>query len=267
MVSQRKWTDQSYKTYGYSSDKDIDQKKPVITPIHRLQIKEETCLQRIQKFWELSSQRGESDYLKRKGVGAYRIRFRENHYGKVAVIPIRNVQNRLFGYQLLNPDGSKIFAKGIKLSGMFHQLNELCNGMPIGITESYVTAATCIELIGMSMVTAFTGNNLEQVAIALRRDYPNSPLVMFADNDRHFKENKGIINAFKALKLSGDNGIVIAPYFNDHPKTRNYSDWNDLVREIGERGAFEQMQYGLSGAENEVLRQWSEIRSSKKLAN
>jgi phage/plasmid primase-like uncharacterized protein len=258
----------TYKTYGHSPDKD-DYHKALASPTYQTMTKEEICLdiEKIQKFWELSSQQGESDYLKRKGVGAYRIRFRENQYGKVAVIPMRDMRNRLLGYQLLNPNGTKIFAKGIRISGLFHQLNELINGMPIGIAESYVTAATCIEIIGISMVTAFTSDNLEQIAIALRQGYSRSPLVMFADNDRHLHENKGIISAFKALKQAGSKGIVIAPYFNDYPRTRNYSDWNDLVREIGKRRAFEQIQYGLNNAEDEGLRQWWEARHSKNLAN
>src|SRR5262249_2323256 len=84
-------------------------------------------------------------------------------------------------------------------------------------------------------------DNLEHVAKVLRERYPNSPLVIFADNDRHLAENKGMIGAKKALKRANDNGIILAPIFHDSPKRRDYSDWNDLVREIGPVKGSEQL--------------------------
>ncbi len=105
--------------------------------------------------------------------------------------------------------------------------------IPIGIAEGYVTAATCFELLPMPMVTAFTSENLEHVAAALRERYPNSPLVIFADNDRHLSKNKGMISAVKALEKAKGNGIILAPRFRNCLKVRDYSDWNDLVREVG----------------------------------
>ena len=196
---------------------------------------------KIQRFWDLSSPEGVSDYLIRKRVGSHRIRFRENHYGKVAVIPMTDIHGCLQGYQILNADGSKVFAKGIHLTGLFHRLTDLIDNVAIGIAESYVTAATCHALLPMPMVTAFTGDNMQHVAAALRGHYPNSPLVIFADNDSHLAENKGMLNAAKALEKAKGNGISLAPSFNRSPKVRNCSDWNDLVREIGFTNASEQM--------------------------
>jgi phage/plasmid primase-like uncharacterized protein len=198
-------------------------------------------IKKIQKFWELSSTCGESDYLTRKGVKAHHIRFRENCYGRVAVIPMRNIQGQLRGYQILNADGSKAFAKGIRLNGLFHNLTDLSDNVPIGIAESYVTAATCHDLLPMPTVTAFTGDNLEHVAAALRERYPNSPLVIFADNDRHLRENKGMVCAKKAIEKAKGNGIILKPRFRNSLKVRDYSDWNDLVREIGSWATYKQI--------------------------
>ena len=156
----------------------------------------------------------------RARVGAYRIRFRDNQYGKVAVIPMKDIQGNLKGYQILNADGSKVFAKDIRITGLFHQLTDLVDNMAIGITESYVTAATCYELLPMPMVTVFCSDNMQHVASVLRNRYPKSPLVIFADNDSHLSENRGIINAAKALKKAMGNGIVMAPRFNNCPKER-----------------------------------------------
>lgn len=227
----------TYKTYGYPTTREI-------TSINLSAEKKNYCEyneRKIRRFFEYSSCMGESDYLQRKGVKSYRIRFRENQYGRIAVIPMTNIDGELKSYQILNADGSKVFAKGTKLNGLFHQLTDLEDNVPIGMAEGYVTAATCYERLPMPMVTAFTSDNLEHVAEVLKKRYPNSPLVIFADNDRHLAENKGMIGAEKALKKVNGNGIILAPVFRDNPKQRDYSDWNDLVREIGPVKASEQL--------------------------
>ncbi len=112
----------TYKTYGHAFQEEDKEEK-----IFREIQSKTTCglltedknrsdadKKRIQRFWELSSIHGESDYLRRKGVKSYRIRFRENRYGKVAVIPMRDIRGQLQGYQILNADGSKVLPKGFK---------------------------------------------------------------------------------------------------------------------------------------------------------
>lgn len=213
--------------------------------------------EKINKFWELSSRHGISDYLQRKGVGAYRIRFRENQYGRVAVVPVVDVQDNLCGYQILNASGSKAFAKGMQLKGAFHRLTKLVDSTAIGIAESYITAATCLELVQMPMVTAFTSNNLENVAGALQKCYPKSPLIIFADNDAHLGENKGVINAVNALKRVNCGGLVLIPQFKNCPQGQEYSDWNDLVRESGRLEALVQMAEGLSQTKDDRIERFS----------
>lgn len=239
---------QTYKTYGYPPREDNQKTKSfgtspsmTCTALTEGEKYMEINMTKIQRFWDLSSPVGESDYLIRKGVKPHRIRFRENHFGKVAVIPMTDIHGCLKGYQILNADGSKVFAKGIHLTGLFHRFTDLVDNVAIGMAESYVTAATCHTLLPMPMVTAFTGDNMQHVAAALRGRYPNSPLVIFADNDSHLAENKGMLNAAKALEKAQGNGIILAPCFNGCPKARNYSDWNDLVREIGIVSSSEQI--------------------------
>jgi len=211
-------------------------------------------LKRIKKFWNLSSRDGRSDYLERKGVGSYRIRFRDNRYGRVAVVPIANVRDKLCGYQILNSNGSKVFAKGMQLKGAFHRLTKLTDDSTIGIAESYATAATCLELVNMPMVTAFTSSNIEHVVIALQKRYPKSSVVIFADNDVHLTENRGMINALKALEYSKCGGLILTPQFQSYSRSREHSDWNDLVRERGRIGALEQIVTGLKGAQDDKIK-------------
>lgn len=255
-----KGTITTYKTYGYPSEATTAAQttcqNAVLAAGKTVQSTPSMDLDKIHKFWQLSSPTGRSDYLERKRVGAYRIRFRDNQYGRVAIIPVVDLHDRLCGYQILNADGSKVFAKGIRLQGAFHRLSELMDGVAIGIAESYVTAATCLELIGMPMVTAFTSHNLELLVKLLHDHYPRSLLLLFADNDTHLRENKGVNSALKAVAYLGGSGIVVSPSFPEGQSGREYSDWNDLVRIMGRDKAREQMMAKLRAGDDPRLLQY-----------
>jgi len=188
---------------------------------------------KAELFWEYSDTIGEAEYLRRKGVGYYGIRFRNNVYGRVGVVPLRDAEGKLWSYQLLNADGTKRVPKNIRVSGLFHILQSFVNGQPIALAESYVVAATCYETIGMPAVTAINSSNLEHVAIILRNKYPNSRIILLADNDRHLEQNKGVEAARTTQEKLGANCTVAIPDFGEFPATGDYSDWNDLVREKG----------------------------------
>jgi len=220
----------THKTYGPPENASIS------GMLQSGQIEEQGDLESVRKaelFWEYSDQVGESDYLRRKGVGYYGIRFRNNDYGRVAVIPLRDANGKLWSYQLLNADGTKRVPKNIKVRGLFHILHSFVNGQPIGLAESYVVAATFYETMGLSSVTAISSSNLEQVSMILRDKYPNSRIVILADNDRHLEQNKGVQVACAARDRLGINCTVAIPDFEGFPTTSDYSDWNDLVREKG----------------------------------
>jgi hypothetical protein len=197
-------------------------------------------------FWQNSSLLGTSDYLDRKRVGSYGIRFRSSdQYGNAAVVPMYDESGRLWNRQILNHNGSKLMVTDGRTEGLFHKLQEPINGKPIGISESYVTAATCFELTGILTVCAFSSINLKSTAKSLRKLYPGSPLIFFADNDRHLEirgiENKGICRAKDALVACEGYGYVAQPEFGDLKPSKDVSDWNDLVRERGIEVAKEQL--------------------------
>ena len=180
-------------------------------------------------LWDQAKESGRSDYLNRKGVGAYGIRFLENDYGRVAAIPARDGAGILRALQFLNPSGEKRFLKGSGWVGLFHKLGEPKNGLDIGIAESYVTAASCFELTGIPIMCAFSSGNLPAVTVVIRNLYPASRIIIFADNDRHLEKNVGILAAEKALMLAGSNSLMAFPNFGEIPASQKASDWNDLI--------------------------------------
>lgn len=210
----------------------------------------EEAARRAYGFWQRSSTTGSSDYLIRKKVGSYGIHFRNEKYGAVAVVPMKDENGWLWSYQLLNPDGTKRLPKGARTKGLFHILKQPIDGKPIGIAEGYVTAATCLELSGVSTVCCFSADNLPEVAILIRKMYPKSLIILFADNDRHLEEkglsNQGLLMAQEAVDLLMTSIFVTAPEFGLAEPKKEASDWNDLVRLKGQDFAKNQMLISLS---------------------
>lgn len=202
--------------------------------------------EKAKLFWSMSDQIGEAEYLLIKGVGYYGIRFRQTEYGKVAVIPIGDVNGKFYSYQLINADGSKRFAQDVEISRLMHLLQRPINGFPIGLAESYVTAASCFEITGMAMVTSFSSENLKAVGMELRKKFPKSPLIIFGDNDRHLKENKGKQIAYATQNELGNCCQIAIPDFEGYHVSRELSDWNDYVRENGVKTAREAIQKALN---------------------
>lgn len=228
----------SYKTYGLGPE---GNESSISLPHSRQEILQsdsksihEQAARKAYGFWKYSNVQGRSDYLERKGVSYYGIRFRSSEeYGNVAIVPMFDENGKLWSYQLLNPDGTKRHPKDACTKGLFHKLKELTNGKPIGIAESYVTAATCFELSGIPTVCAFSSENLVSVTKVLLSLYSASPIIIFADNDGHLIEkglpNKGVLKAQEAKNV--DQGIVslVIPDFGDFKPSKEASDWNDLV--------------------------------------
>lgn len=226
-------------TYGVAAE--VNEHAPIIlNPPISDQIKgelqkHEMAAKKAYGFWMHSNSTGTSDYLDSKKVGYYGIRFRNNKYGKIAVVPMRDIDGRLWSYQLLNPKTdptvkNKIFATDSRTKDLFHFLKPIVDGQPFGIAESYVTAATCLELTGLSMVCVFSSNNLKACSLILRKRYPNSKIILFADNDRHLAENKGVLKAQAAQAALKENVEIAIPDFVNIASSKDASDWNDLVR-------------------------------------
>lgn len=224
----------SFQTYGQSPTGGEFVAPNSTKPIGGDVVAHEEAARRAYGFWMHSDSQGESDYLKRKGVGSYGIRFRSTEkYGKVAVVPMYDIEGRLWNYQLLNPDGTKRDLKNARTSGLFLSLRPVISGDPFGIAESYVTAATCMELTSIPCVCCFGCDNLEEVATSLSEKYKASQIILFADNDRHLSQNKGLVKAQGVQNKIPDRVVVVEPNFDALPVLKEVSDWNDLVRVFG----------------------------------
>ncbi|MBI9112365.1 zincin-like metallopeptidase domain-containing protein [Maridesulfovibrio ferrireducens] len=172
----------------------------------------------------------EHPYLSKKGVPRYGLK--EDKFGNL-VIPGKDVDGNIRTLQTISPNG-KFFEKNAQKAGTFHIIdpeNKLKNGNPILIAEGYATAASVHMATGNPVASAFDASNLEPVAKALHEKYPQSKIMLMADNDYHLIENVGVKKAEAAAKAV--NGIVLIPKFSEQERTQKLTDFNDLHKSSG----------------------------------
>lgn len=134
-------------------------------------------------------------------------------------------------------DGTKRFAKNSRKEGSFHVLGglEKLSGTPvIVIAEGYATAATIKDATGLPVVvSAFDFGNLKPVVKAPHDKYPNTPIIVAADDDKHLELTKGINpGKEKAIEAANAvNGVILLPIFAPQEQSLNpkkFNDFNDL---------------------------------------
>jgi len=170
-------------------------------------------------------------YLAHKGVAAHGLR--QDRSGNL-LVPMRDVEGRLWSVQTISQKGGKLYMKGGKKQGTHALLGTLQAGQPLVIAEGFATAATMREITGLPVAVAFDSGNLADVARAYRAQDAARPLVIAADNDHHLPRkpvplpNVGAVKAAEAAQEVG--GTVLQPAF---AATDTGTDWNDYAAQHG----------------------------------
>lgn len=148
--------------------------------------------------------------------------------GKETVIPAIDTNGKQWTAQYIQKDGTKRFAKAGRKDGCFHPLGGLdavAAAPVIVIAEGYATASTLATSLGHATVSAFDSGNLPAVAKALREKFPDKPIVIAGDDDRHqvmtHGTNPGRTKALEAAKAVGGKAIfpTFAPGEVIYPET------------------------------------------------
>ncbi len=182
--------------------------------------------ERAVGIWDGLPIEGKSDYLSRKKVAAFGLRFAR---GRV-VVPMRNSKGDLRNLQWINTDGSKRFLSGGEITGNFHALGDLAGDEPVFIVEGYATGASVRMATDSKypVVVAFNAGNVIPVIGALRKLYPSREIIFAADDDHETRvknepHNTGRIKGDEVKRKR--NTQVVYPAFAD---PAGKSDWNDL---------------------------------------
>lgn len=146
-------------------------------------------------------------YLSTKGIKPHGVRASAGNL----LIPLRDTQGTVHSLQTITPDGGKRFLTGGRVTGCYFAI-----GKPDGVLvvcEGLATGASIHECTGHAVAVAFSANNLEPVAVALREKYPSTVIIIAADNDHATPGNPGLTMAHAAARAAG--GYVAVPNFEE----------------------------------------------------
>ncbi len=162
-------------------------------------------------------------YIRRKGIEPFGVKV--SRTGSL-VIPVYNAETHcLQSLQFVGGDGRKTFLTGGRMKAgcvpLQHSPESFKAALQarIAIAEGFATAATIAQALGPStaVFAAFSADNLEAVAVALRARYPNAAITICGDNDLSGVGQRAAQRA--ALAVDGALAIPEMPGL----------DWNDVA--------------------------------------
>ena len=166
--------------------------------------------------------------------------------GQKTYIPATDENGKQWTMQYIQEDGTKRFAKDSRKEGCFHVvggLETLAKAPVLVIGEGYATAGSLSQSLGFATVAAFDSGNLVHVVKALHAKFPDKPIVIAGDDDKHLEATQGVnpgrSKAEEAAKAIG--GKVLLPIFAPGEQAANpkgFTDFNDLANKsaLGQEG-------------------------------
>jgi phage/plasmid primase-like uncharacterized protein/phage/plasmid-associated DNA primase len=200
----------------------------------------------VEKEWALFSDLGTTPYLERKDIsGLWGCRVEAHDRGARLIVPARDVEGRIWGYQRIYSEKlsisgtDKIFREGARKEGCFHLLGgELKGASCIYLCEGISTAIAISGAIpGVPVVSCFDAGNLGYVAKALRGIYHGAHFCFCADNDCWPAKDGKIYHTgrVKAERAAAENGPghVVLPVFPRELFQERPTDFDDVRRLLG----------------------------------
>lgn len=176
---------------------------------------------------------GQSPYLTTKGLYCSNQRLLPDNS---VVLPLTTLDKKITGAQIIKPNGEKKLLSGSQKKGAFIALSEPeAYPYTVIITEGYATALTVNQLCKGTVLAALDAGNLPSVAKSVRERWPDTKIILAADNDWHHpgeldkngkpKVNTGKISAAKAA-LAVNGWVTLPP-------TEHKTDWDDYRQQHG----------------------------------
>jgi len=178
------------------------------------------CLARWQRYPDADPGH---PYLVKKQIKPYGAK----QITDILALPIVDVSGKLWSLQYITADGSKVLClHGAKKGNFIPVHNSLHKGIKILICEGFATGVSLAELEPEAcVIAAIDAGNLEPVAVAIRKQWPNNDIVICADDDRNQSRNIGLIKAEQAARAS--HARLIKPQWpTDAPlELSDFNDW------------------------------------------
>jgi putative DNA primase/helicase len=198
--------------------------------------------------WASLSESGESDYLQRKGVQGFGVKYGTENDNPFIAIPISGIDGKLRGLQkiydqnLPNQDRNKDFTIGTEKKGGHYLIGEVLPFNPLCFAEGIATAASIHEATNYPVVVCFDAGNIKPVVKAYRTKYHTQQFIICADNDqwKDVNKNPGIEKATEVAKAF--YCFVAKPDFTDLDISKKPTDFNDLQLLTGNEEVLKQIQ-------------------------
>ncbi len=164
---------------------------------------EQNAIAKANQMWSKATDPNPNHpYLVKKCINPMSIK----QLGELLLIPlyyynIETNQKALANLQTIDKDGNKKFLSGGKVAQCYSSLNTTApQNNIIMIAEGYATAMTVLHATDYQypMIVAFNANNLNPVSQFIRKQLPNSRIMIIADNDN--------ATAHKSRQADIDNG-------------------------------------------------------------
>lgn len=136
----------------------------------------------------------------------------------------------IWSLQFINSAGEKRFLTGAKKLGGYFLIGEINRAVPLCLAEGYATAVSVHMATGYPVIVTFDSGNIEDVAISIRKRFPEVVVIICADDDHTNKNNPGLKNAISCAKLIGAKLAI--PNFSKF-REENDKDFNDLHNKEG----------------------------------
>lgn len=137
-------------------------------------------------------------------------------FGDQLLIPMFDVEGRLWNLQRIRPDGTKRFLRGGRTEGLFCMIaaDQLRDQVCIG--EGYSTMAAVTRSTGLPSIVTFSSGNLITVARTWNDLRPDLDYVICADDDRELVDNPNVrknvgLEAAKAAALEIGARLALPP--------------------------------------------------------
>lgn len=150
----------------------------------------ERAAREAQAMWDRLADEGQSDYLVRKLVQGFGVRY--SPQGGL-VIPLLDVHGVVHGLQIIYPKGNRrakrlgrdkdFWPAGLVKQGHFFLLGSPASRSVLLLAEGYATAASLHMATGLPVAVAFDAGNLRVVAQALAARYRGVRILVCADDD------------------------------------------------------------------------------------
>lgn len=255
-VGNHKTGEQWYYSSGKASDYNEEerayyakkQKEAEESAEKELREKQAKACEEAEKIWAEACRDISHEYLSKKQIGVEAAKSAGiRQRGDVLLIPMRDIEGKLWGIQRIWPDGTKRFLTGQRKIGCFFTF---CGGSgdPAIVCEGFATGASIFAATGLTTYAAMDSGNLNHVAKSVK--VPGTRIIICGDDDRWNPSGKNVgrEKATEAALLVG--GIAVFPEFKElendtsgmyHHKPTDFNDLHcleglDEVRRQIERG-------------------------------